>query len=175
VPINLRNVYPTENLRNFSICLKVTVDPRLGEYSFEELLQQAALQLRLARDEKKINATITKNLHFEKNPVLRVMPLPVKDFALTIATVLTAEKMTSAYLSNLGPVKLPEEMLPHMEKIIFTPGPGLHTAARCGMATLGDNLVFTFANILQEADIEREFFTALVKMGIHVKIESNRE
>lgn len=175
VPINLRNVYPTETLRNFSICLKVTVDPRLGEYSFEELLQQAALQLRLARDEKKINATITKNLHFEKNPVLRVMPLPIKDFALTIATVLTAEKMTSAYLSNLGPVKLPEEMLPHMEKIIFTPGPGLHTAARCGMATLGDNLVFTFANILQEADIEREFFTSLVKMGIHVKIESNRE
>lgn len=175
VPINLRNVYPTETLRNFSICLKVTVDPRLGEYSFDELLQQAALQLRLARDEKKINATITKNLQFEKNPLLRVMPLPVKDLALTVATVLTAEKMTSAYLSNLGPVKLPEEMIPHIEKIIFTPGPGLHTPARCGMATIGDNMVFTFANILQEADIEREFFTALVKMGVHVKIESNRE
>jgi hypothetical protein len=43
------------------------------------------------------------------------------------------------------------------------------------MATLGDNMVFTFANILQEADIEREFFTRLVKMGVHVKIESNRE
>ncbi len=175
VPINLRNVYPTETMRNFSICLKVTVDPTLGEYSFDELLQQAALQLRLARDEKKINATITKNLQFEKNPFLRVCPLPVKDVALGVATLLTAERMTSAYLSNLGPVKLPEEMLPHMEKILFTPGPGLHTAARCGIATLGDNLVFTFANILQEADIEREFFTALVKMGIHVKIESNRE
>ena len=29
--------------------------------------------------------------------------------------------------------------------------------------------------IYQESDIEREFFTRLVKMGIHVKIESNRE
>ena len=78
-------------------------------------------------------------------------------------------------IENCLMVKLPEEMLPHIEKIIFTPGPGLHTAARCGIATLGDNLVFTFANILQEADIEREFFTSLVKMGIHVKIESNRD
>jgi hypothetical protein len=42
------------------------------------------------------------------------------------------------------------------------------------MATIGDKLIFTFANILEEADIEREFFTRLVKMGVHVKIESNR-
>ncbi len=175
VPINLRNVYPTETLRNFSICLKVKVDPSLGDYSFDELLQQAALQLRLARDEKKINATITHNLAFEKNLALRVLPLFVKDFALGIARVIAAEQSTSAYLSNLGPLKLPESMKEHIEKIIFTPGPGLHTPARCGIATHNDNLVFTFASILEEADIEREFFTTLVKMGIPVKIESNRK
>jgi hypothetical protein len=43
------------------------------------------------------------------------------------------------------------------------------------VASIGDNLVFAVASIIEEADIEREFFTTLVKMGIHVKIESNRE
>lgn len=175
VPINLRNIYPTETLRNFSICLKAKVDPNLGEYSFDELLQQSALQLRLARDEKKINATITHNLAFEKNPALRVMPLFIKDIALGIATSVAAEQSTSAYLSNLGPLKIPESMHDHIEKLMFTPGPGLHTAARCGVATHKDNLVFTFASILEEADIERDFFTTLVKMGVPVKIESNRK
>ena len=33
----------------------------------------------------------------------------------------------------------------------------------------------TFRGIYEENDIEREFFTRLVKMGLHVKIESNRE
>ena len=38
-----------------------------------------------------------------------------------------------------------------------------------------DLMAITFANIYRESDIEREFFTRLVKMGIPVKIESNRD
>lgn len=175
IPINLRNVYPSKTMRNFSICLMVKVDPRLGEYSFEELLQQVSLQLRLQRDEKKINAQISKHVRIEKNPVLKFFPLIIKNFALSIATLTSAEQTTTVYLTNLGAVDLPEEMTPFVEKILFMPGPGMRTAARCGVATFGDNLVFSFANCFEETDIEREFFTTLVKMGVHIKIESNKE
>lgn len=174
VPINLRNIYPTDTMRNFSVCLMTKVDPRLGEYSFDELLQQVALQLRLERDEKKLNAMISQYVKLEKNPFLKYLPLPIKNLGLAVATLTNAEQATTAYLSNLGPYILPPEMEEHIEKVIFTPGPGIHTAARCGLATFQDKLIFTFANILEDADIEREFFTRLVKMGIHVKIESNR-
>ncbi len=175
IPINLRNVYPTDSLRNFSVCLLVKVNPNLGEYSFDELLQQVALQLRLERDEKKLNAMISQHVKLEKNPALKYLPLPLKNFGLSVATVVAAEKTASSYLTNLGPLTLPEEMLPFIEKVIFTPGPGMHHAARCGIATIGDTLTFTFANIHEEADIERDFFTFLVKQGVHVKIESNRK
>ncbi len=175
IPINLRNIYPSDTMRNFSVVLLVKVDPRLGEYTFDELLQQVSLQLRLERDEKKLNAMISQHVKLEKTPFLKYLPLPVKNFALSVATIVGAEKTTTAYLSNLGPINLPGEMEPFIEKVMFTPGPGIHTAARCGIATFGDKLIFTFANILQESDIEREFFTRLVKMGVHVKIESNRE
>lgn len=175
IPINLRNVYPSETMRNFSICLMVKVDPNLGEYSFDELLQQVALQLRLARDEKKINATISKHVRIERNPFLKFLPLPVKNVSLNVATIVGAEQTTSVYLSNLGEIKLPDEMVPFVEKALFVPGPGMRTAARCGIASFNDKLVFTIANSYEENDIEREFFTTLVKMGVHVKIESNRE
>ena len=174
IPINLRNIYPSDTMRNFSVCLLVKVDPNLGEYTFDELLQQVALQLRLERDEKKLNAMISQHVKLEKNPVLKYLPLPLKNLGLSVATIVAAEKTASAYLSNLGPLDIPEEMLTHIEKIIFTPGSGIHHAARCGLATIGDKLIFTFANILEEADIERDFFTSLVKQGVHVKIESNR-
>ncbi|MBO5066435.1 MAG: hypothetical protein J6D06_10005 [Clostridia bacterium] len=175
IPINLRNIYQSQTMRNFSICLMVKVDPRYGEYSFDELLQQVALQLRLQRDEKKINAQISKHVRIEKNPVLRFLPLPVKNFALSVATITSAEQTTSAYLTNLGPVVLPEEMKEFVDKVILIPGPGMRTAARCGISSFNDNLVFSFANCFKENDIEREFFTTLVKMGIHVKIQSNRQ
>ncbi len=174
IPINLRNIYPSETMRNFSVVLLVRVDPRLGEYTFDELLQQVSLQLRLEKDEKKLNAMISKHVKLEKMAILKYMPLPVKNIALSVATIVGAEKTTSAYLTNLGAIKVPAEMEPYIEKVMFSPGPGIHTAARCGIASFGDKLVFNFANNLEESDIEREFFTRLVKMGVHVKIESNR-
>lgn len=174
IPINLRNIYPSETMRNFSICLMVKVDPSYGEYSFDELLNQVALQLRLARDEKKINATISKHVRIEKNFFLKFLPLPIKNISLNVATLVGAEQTTSVYLSNLGEVTLPEEMIPFVEKALFVPGPGIRTAARCGVVSFNEKLVFTIANSYEENDIEREFFTTLVKMGIHVKIESNR-
>ena len=153
----------------------VKVDPRYGEYTFDELLQQVALQLRLQRDEKKINAQISTHVRIEKNPFLRFLPLPVKNLALSVATITSAEQTTSAYLSNLGPVVLPEELNEFVDKVILIPGPGMRTAARCGISSYNDNLVFSFANCFKENDIEREFFTTLVKMGVHVKIQSNRQ
>ena len=66
-------------------------------------------------------------------------------------------------------------MLPFVEKAFLMPGPGVRNSVRCGLATVGDNLVMTFAGIHKETDIEREVFTKLGKMGFHVKIESNRD
>lgn len=175
IPINLRNIYPSATMRNFSICLMVKVDPTYGEYTFDELLTQVAYQLRLARDEKKINATISKHVRIEKNPALKLMPLVVKNVALAVATMVGAEQTTTVYLSNLGEITLPEEMVPFVEKALFVPCAGMRTAARCGVVSFNDKLVFTMANSFKENDIEREFFTTLVKMGVHVKIQSNRE
>ena len=39
----------------------------------------------------------------------------------------------------------------------------------------GDRLVFTITSTVEETDIERLFFTELVKRGIPVRIESNRD
>lgn len=175
IPIDLRSIYKTETLRNFTICLRTKVDPQLGDYSFEELLKQVAYQLRLANDEKKLNAMVTANMGIERNPILKFLPLAVKDLGVGISFLITGEQTTTVLLSNIGAVKLPEDMQPFVEKVVFMPGPGIRNSARCGLATVGDNLVFTIASIVKETDIEQEIFTKLVKMGFHVKIESNRD
>lgn len=175
IPIDLRKVFETETLRNFTICLRTTVDPKLGEYTFEELLKQVSCQLRLANDKNKLNAMITANLGIERNPVLKFLPLGIKNLGVGISFLITGEQTTTVLLSNLGPVILPEKMLPHVEKAIFMPGPGIRNAVRCGLTCIGDKLVLTTASIVKETDIEREIFTALVKMGFRIKIESNRD
>ncbi len=175
IPIDLRRTYDSDTLRNFTICLRVKVDPNKGEYSFDELLEQVKYQLRLQRNEKDLNMMITANMGIERNILVRALPLFVKNLGVGISFAVTAEQTTSSLITNLGAVNLPDEMCDYIDKLIFMPSPGKLNASRCGVATVNNNLCITFANIYKESDVEREFFTSFVKMGLHVKIESNRE
>lgn len=174
IPVNLRRTFPTNTFRNFSLCYSVRIDPNMGEYTFEEVVKQVSLYLRYINNEKQLNAMISNNLKLESNPINRVLPLFIKDAAIGLSFLLTGEQTTSVLLTNLGVVKLPKDMEPFVDKFIFMAGPGKLNGARCGASSLGNCLALTFANIYAESDIEREFFTSLVKMGIHVKVESNR-
>ena len=151
------------------------MNPNLGEYTFEEILRSVSLQLKLANDPKLINSLMTQNMKLERNPVTKHLPLVIKDLGVAVGFLITAEQTTSTLISNLGPIKLPESVEKHVEQLCFYTGPGLVNGARCGVVSVGDKLVFTFSNCYKESDIEREFFTRLVKMGVHVKIESNRD
>ncbi len=174
IPVNLRKAFPSETLRNFVLCLKAEINPNLGEFTFEEILKSISLQLRMANDPKLLNALMSKNLKIERNPVLKLVPLVIKDFCISVGFSITGEQATTTLISNLGPVTLPEDVSKHIERFFLFTGPGKLNGARCGVSTFGDNLVFTFSNCYEESDIERDFFTRLVKMGVRVKIESNR-
>lgn len=175
IPVNLRKAFPSETLRNFVLCLRVKLNPNLGEYTFEEIVRSVSLQLKLANDPKLINSLMTQNMKLERNPVTKRLPLFLKDLGVGIGFAITAEQTTSTLLSNLGPIPLPESVEKHVEKFALFTGAGMVNGARCGIVSLGDKLVFTFSNCYKESDIEREFYTRLVKMGVHVKIESNRD
>ncbi len=174
IPIDLRRRFTSDTLRNFTICLRVVIDPNLGEYSFDELLTQTHHQLALASDKKILNAMITAYLRAEQNAFLKITPLFIKDFGMNIGFSLTAEQSTTALLTNLGAVTLPDDMKPYVEKLMFMPSPGLRNASRIGVATVNDKMVITFSDSFEETIVEREFFTHFVKKGLHVKIESNR-
>ena len=133
------------------------------------------MQLKLANDPKLINSLMTQNMKLERNPVTKHLPLVVKDLGVAIGFLITAEQTTSTLISNLGAIRLPESVEKHIEKAVFFTGPGKVNGARCGVMSVGDKFSFSFSNCYKESDIEREFFTRLVKMGVHVKIESNRD
>lgn len=174
IPVNLRKAFPSDTLRNFVLCLRVKIDPKLGEYTFEEILRSVSLQLRLANDKKPINALMTENLRLERNPVMKYFPLDLKNLGVSISFAITGEQTTTTLLSNLGAIEFPQEVSQHVQKLFFFTGPGKLNAGRCAAISFGDALTFTFSNCYEESWLEREFFTRLVKMGVHIKIESNR-
>lgn len=175
IPVNLRGVFPSKTLRNFSLWYSVCIDPNMGEYTFEDILRHVSLSLRLTNNEKTLNAMITANMKVESNPAMRFLPLFVKDPAIGLTFMITRELTSSTVVSNLGVMKVPAEMEQFVDKFILVNCPGVRNGGRCAAVSFKNTLALTFSNIFVESCLERDFFRMFVKMGIPVKIESNRE
>jgi NRPS condensation-like uncharacterized protein len=174
IPVNLRNTFPSITLRNFSLCYSARINPNMGEYTFEEILRQVSLYLRYINNPKELNTMMSANLKLETNPFMRSIPLFLKNIGVGLAYQMIGEKKISIMLSNFGVARLPAEMEPFVERFILMTGPGRVNGARWAAVSYQNTLALTAANIYKESDMERELFTRLVKMGIPVKIESNR-
>ena len=174
VPVNLRNSFETQTLRNFSLCYQINLDPNMGDYTFEEIVKNTALVLRCINTPKQLNAMMTSNIKKEQNIMTRIVPLFLKNIIMSIYFGIGAESTTSVLFSNVGLIKLPEEMKKHVKSFALIPPHGLRSAARTAAVGYNNTMSISFTNVFENTDIEREFFTRLVKMGLHVKIESNK-
>lgn len=174
IPVNLRNFYKSETLRNFMLCYSFQIDPKMGEYTFPEIVKQLSLYLRFVNNEKELQAMMNSNTGIEKNPLMRAVPSFLKDFGIGVVYKFAGEKSTSAIISNVGIIKVPEEMEEHIEKIMMMMGPGMVNAARCLSVTFNGTFALSMSNVYEDPKVQREIFTEFIKLGIPVKIESNR-
>lgn len=175
IPVNMRRFYGSTTLRNFSSYVNVSVDPRYGEYVFEEIVTLVHHYLRYEMTEKHLNARLASNVKAERNPLLRVTPLPIKNFALAMVFEFVGEALFTSTMSNMGAVEVPDEMKPHVEYFDAMLGPPKYNKVTCAMASYEGLLIINFTRTIQEAFVEREFFSFLVRQGIPVKISSNQE
>jgi hypothetical protein len=108
-------------------------------------------------------------LALEQHPVLRVLPLPLKDLSLRIAVRISDRKITSS-ISNLGRISMPSEFDPFIRQF------GVSTGAKRPQLTICsylDRLVISATSPFADADIQRTFFQFLSERGVDVEIASN--
>lgn len=175
VPVNLRKIYPSISMRNFFLTVMPGIDPRLGEYTFDEILKIVYHTMRVEVDNKFINQQITRNVGSEKNPFVRIVPLIFKLPAeKTIYSRMSAREH-SGVITNIGRVDLPEKMAGHIERYEFIPNPNPYTVKNIGIISFNSRMYISFGSLTNETGIEKTFFRNLRKMNIPVKIETNME
>ena len=173
IPVNLRKLYDSRTMRNFVAVANVGVDPRLGDYTLEELAKLVHHQMHLSITPKNMQAIFTPNVTSEQNPVLKIVPLFLKNVIMRAVFDTIGERVASMSLSNLGNVALPEEMAPFVERVEFVLGPQSTAPYNASVTSWQGK---TFINIVRntvEPRLEEIFFTKLVKLGCRVAVESN--
>lgn len=175
MPVNLRRFFPSKTLRNFITMIYPGIDPRLGDYSFEEIIQHVHNYMRYSINEKFLRGDITTNASTQRNPFIRVVPLFIKDIVVRTFYTKIQDRNSSAGLTNMGALKVPDDMVPYIERFDIYMGQPFSNRTNCAIISFGDVLTINFASSIIETEVERLFFHKLVQDGIHVKIESNRD
>lgn len=173
VPVNMRNIYPSKTMRNFSLFVMPKIDPRLGEYSFDEILKIVNYSMIAEINEKSISRQLSRNVGGQRNLLVRVVPLFIKKLFVPLLYKRLGENLCSGTISNLGLVTMPEEMQQYVERLDFIPGPGPINKTGCSVTGFKDKLYISFGRLTRQPELEKIFFTKLVKMGIHITIDSN--
>lgn len=173
IPVNLRKLYGSNTMRNFVAVANLSVDPRLGDYSLEELADIVHHQMHLLITKKNMRTIFTPNVRDEQNRLMKPIPLFIKNIVMRMVFDAIGESVSCMSLSNLGSVQLPEAMMPYVERVEFVLGPQAGAPYNCSVTSFGGKTFITVVRNTKEPRLERLFFTELVKLGFPVKIESN--
>lgn len=173
VPVNLRKVLGGETLRNFALTVNVGVDPRLGSYTLRELTRAVQSQLETQVTAQQMAARVAANVQPSQNFLIKILPLPIKNFALRMVYRRVGECKGSINVSNLGKTGLPEEMAAYVRFLDFTIGPQATYANNCSVVSYGGVTRINLIRSTVEPRLERDFLTRLVELGLEVTVDSN--
>ena len=174
IPINLRQLFPCNTLRNFAMYTIPELDPRLGEYTLDEICKVIKYKMGAEFTAKHMSRVIATNVNDEKNPLVRLIPLPIKNAVMKAIFDSVGEKKACLTLSNLGQIRIPDMMRPYVQRFDFILGVQAAAPYNCGMLSFGDTVYINFIRNIQDPELERHFHAVLHQLGLPMMVESNR-
>ena len=174
LPVNLRTLFPSATLRNFASYITPEIDPRMGDCSFDELCQLVHHKMGMENNRRTMRAKFAANVASEQSPLLRVMPLFIKNLAMKAVFDTVGECKSCLCLSNLGVVRLPEVMAPYVARMDFIIGVQAKAPHNCGVLTWNDTVYINCIRSIREPELELHFYRVLHQLGLPVKVESNQ-
>lgn len=174
IPINLRKHFYSRTLRNFTSYVNLGISPTQSNFTLEETIAIIRHGMELEANKKMLTAKFSTNVASEKNLFIKIAPLFLKNPIMKFIFLMIGDRYNSATLSNLGLINLPEEMAKHVERIGFMLGVSMNPVA-CSCVSFNNKLCFSITRTIEEPLLEKQFFTAIMDLGIHVILESNQK
>ena len=172
VPANMRKWYPSKTIRNFALFIRPGFDFS-KEFTFSELVESCKKQVEEGLTKENFDNIIYGNVKLEKNFLIKIVPLSLKDFIMRKVYDNVGDNLHVANLSNLGLVTLPESVKKYVEDFSFVLGTSFSCKNHLAVVGYNDHINLTFSREFVENNVEKEFFRTLTSEGIEVIIDSN--
>lgn len=173
MPVDLRQMFPSNTLKNFFISITPEIDLRLGQYSIEEIVKYLKSYMNMNINQKVISRYISRNVKNERNLLIRILPLWFKNLIMPTVYSRFGERGYTSSISNLGIIRLPKEIEAFVNKFEIYPPPSIENKIKLAVVTYRDKMTLCFGSTVYNTEIEKIFFRKLRKLGIPIKLETN--
>ena len=146
--------------------------PTKESYTFEEVLKIIQESLRSQLTSEHLEKIFSYNVSNQKNMLLRLVPLPLKNIAMRHVYTQAALANT-ATITNVGKIEVDDLYKPYIEMFYVFMAISIGQHVKGSICSYEDNLVFSFSYDLVDPSIQRGFFQKLAEDGLQIEIESN--
>ena len=166
VPVNLRPIYGSRSVRNFSSYVNLGMDVRSGYLQLEQLVRLVKMQKRSMLRPENLEPKIAANVALEENFAVRCLPLLVKKPIIDTINKHHGDAYCSQTLSNLGQVRIPEEMRPYVTEFDFVLGRQRGNSGAVSCAGFDGKLFLHLSRNIYGAEFEQFFLDRASSLGL---------
>lgn len=163
-PCNLRKVFGSSTLRNFSSYYHTTYK----EGTFEELVKHVKEQTTSCATKDYFQSMINFNTNAQKNIFLRLTPLFLKNLILKLTHRILGYSLDTYAFSNMGVVSCPEEFKDYVVRYDLA----LATTFGAAAATYNGMTLISMTSLIKDTLLERYFVDQLVRDGVTLCVET---
>ena len=173
VPINLRKIFPSRTLRNFTYFSNIGGPLSDKDEPFRATAQKIRTMLRASCMPESLVSRLNPNVSSEQNPLLRAAPLSLKQLVLREAHHILGDNLFTASFSNLGVIRLDDSMRKHIKGFDFGLSVSDRIPLNLSMCSFDDTVFMTFSSGVEERDIEKTFSRKLIGEGLRLQVFSS--
>ena len=166
VPVNLRPRYGSRSVRNFSSYVNLGMDIQSGYLPLEQLVRLVKMQKEAMLRPENLEPKIAANVALEESFAVRCLPLVVKKPVIDLVNKLHGDKYCSQTLSNLGQVRVPDEMRPYVTEVDFILGRQRGNSGTVSCTGFGDKLFLHLSRNIYGAEFEQFFLDRAGRLGL---------
>lgn len=174
IPVNLRKIFPSETLNNFTTMVRCEINQKVIPPDISAYIRVLKQEIREGVGNKELlQKKLSVAALMSEKMYLRLMPSRLKTLFIKVPKTFLVKPRQTLILSNIGQVKLPEDMTQDILKLSFHVNISKKTPVNIGVISCGDVLSIAFTRMIVKTELEREFFSRLAHEGLEVSITSN--
>lgn len=173
IPIDLRNYFQSNTISNFVSHMMISIKPsKKKQYTFEDIVELVKEEFNKKLEKESVLATMKSDGKAINNPLVHIIPLPLKKLIVVIGSHILKRKFTTT-ITNLGKSTLDPKYYEYIKENSFVLPTDWCEPKRYTVCSYQNNLILTITSNTEEQDIEHQILKQLDKLKIKYKLDNN--